>query len=262
MKCIYWNTKNISEIDRVIEIATQENPDLIFLSETSIELLNVNSDQLDKIGYEYFPNPGCERVIILKRKVIDIELGLQTRYYTSLKITGINTHIISVHLPSQMFQHMDALKEFIRDFRTNIDSEIGSSLTERILIIGDFNVSPFDKAMIDFDGFVATNSINARSEITHLGKNRSTYYNPTWQLYSRNYFPGTKHFKRPSGSSYDVLEFHYLDQVVISQRLRQDMATDNIEIIENAESHSFFDKTKNMIEGSDHSPIMYEFKFL
>src|SRR5690606_11667098 len=142
-------------------------------------------------------------VSILIRKGLNVDLGIQNKYYTNIKIPNLNLDVISLHLPSQMFQHFDALKEFIRDFRIDVDVNIGVPDEKRILLIGDFNVSPFEKPMIDFDGFSATNSINSRTAITHLGKQKALYYNPTWKLSTNTHFPGTKHFKRPSGSSYD-----------------------------------------------------------
>lgn len=260
MKNIYWNTKDIKDADRILDIVDKERPDLFFLSETDSELLTRYEDEFEKRGYQYFPNPGCERVKIIKNKQLQADLSLQNKYYTTIFAKSADLFITSVHLPSQMFQHMDALKEFLRDFRFELDAEIGGSLDKDILVIGDFNVNPHEKPMIDFDGFAAANSINSRKEITHLGKQRATYYNPTWQLYSRTHFPGTKHFKRPSGSLYDILEYHYLDQVVLSQSLRQKIKKERIDVIESTANFTFFDTASNTIHGSDHLPILYEFK--
>ncbi len=259
MKCVYWNTKSIEYLQLIIDILVCECPDVFFLSETHLEFLVINEAHFFKLGYEIFSNPGCERVKILKKMNVDVELSVQSKYYTSIKDKNTETYIVSIHFPSTMFQHIDGLKKFIRNFRNEIDSEIGDSLNERILIIGDFNVNPFEKPMIDFDGFLATNSPNGRKEITHLDESRSSYFNPTWKLYSRGHFPGTMHFKRPSGFSFDILEFHYLDQVVVSQKLKSDLVYERIEVIERIGETNFFDVKKNAIIGSDHLPILYEY---
>lgn len=259
IKCIYWNTKNIQLIDRIIDILKFETPQLFFLSEINSQLIENSQIKLDSLGYEYFPNPGCDRIKILKQKSLKASLNLQDSFYSVIKINDFNTYVISIHLPSQYFRHMDCLKDFIRNFRLIIDSEIGSSLIEKILIIGDFNVNPFEKPMIDFDGFLATNSINSRSHVTHSSKTKATYYNPTWQLYSRKHFPGTILFKRPSGSSYDILEFHFLDQVVISNKLLKSITEEHISVIEETMNFSFLSKTNKKISGSDHLPLSYQF---
>lgn len=262
MKIIYWNTKKAEDLNRILELLIQESPNILFLAEVTPDLLTQkeNEQKLKNAGYEYFENPGCERIQIISRIDLNINLSIQNKYYTSIKVDDISTYIISVHLPSQMFQHIDGLKKVIRNLRNTIDLSLGNSLEKRILFIGDFNVNPFEKPMIDFDGFAATNSINYRKKITHLGESLNPYYNVTWRLYSREYFPGTKFFQRPSASSFDILEFHYLDQVIISHKLKEELMKDQISIIEKTENFSFFDIDKNRIEGSDHSPIMYEFK--
>lgn len=259
MKILYWNIKQNENINYITELLSQELPDLFFLAEINKDILQ-ESKKFNDIGYEFFENPGCERITILKKIKLTSNLGLQSRYYTSIEIPSVDLIVISVHLPSQMFQHMKALKEFIRDFRSTIDSEYGSSIESRILVIGDFNVNPFEEPMIDFDGFSASNSRRSRSIAKSINNNEKIlYYNPTWQLYSRTDFPGTKYFRRPSGSSYDILEHHYLDQVVISQKLRDEIIKERIDVIEITETLSFFNKEKNIIEGSDHLPLLYEF---
>lgn len=260
MKFLYWNTNKSAEIGVIIELLRQESPDLFFLSETDKTLLANGFESLEGIGYEYFDNPGCERVSILKKKELEVDLGIQNKYYTALKLGNYETFVVSIHLPSQMYRHMNSLKEIIRDFRADIDLYIGDSVEKSILIIGDFNVNPYEQPMVDFDGFLANNSTDSRSQITHAGKSKSSYYNPTWKLYGRKKFPGTKYYPRPSASSYDIMEFHFLDQVVVSQCLLNNIIEEKIEIIEQiGDTQLLFDGSKS-IEISDHLPLSYQYK--
>lgn len=260
MKCIYWNTKSINSIERILDILESEKPDLLFLSETSKDILISGETEFNTIGYENFDNPGCKRVLIVKNRTLKCGLALQNKYFTTLNIPDIDTYIISIHLPSQMFHTFKALKAFIRDFRSTIDIEIGYSIEKRILVMGDFNVNPHEDPMIDFDGFLATNSINSRKSIKNIDRVASPYYNPTWQLYNRKNFPGTKYYARPSGSSFDILEHHFLDQAVISMKLLEDIQEEKIDVIEKTAKFIFFNFEKNLIEGSDHLPLMFKFK--
>lgn len=261
MKFIYWNKKKIDAFNRIIDIVQKEKPSLFFLSEFNLEYFGGKESKLLEQGYELYDNPGCKRVSILKRVGFEVELSLQNKYYTTVRIKKDNLYVVSLHLPSQMWQSMASLKEYLRDLRFALDEEIGSSADTKILLIGDFNVNPYESPMIDYDGFVSTNSTKAKHTISYNGKSRTTYYNPTWELYSRTNFPGTKQFSRPSASSYDVLEFHFLDQVVISQKLLMSIAEHKIDIIEETENYTFFNHVSNKIEGSDHLPITYKIKF-
>lgn len=257
MNIIYWNTHKIGSLDPIIDICKTESPDIFFLSEIEDATIQASIKKISKINYTQIINPGCERVKILAKNSININLSFQNKFYSSLIIPELDLNIISVHLPSQMFQHLKSLKEFIRDFRSEIDINIGKSDEENIVIIGDFNVNPFDEAMIDFDGFSATNSTITRSKITHLGKTKEIYYNPTWKLYGDNIFPGTKYFRRPSGSSYDILEHHFLDQVVISRKLLSNLKSEEIKTIIKSKKYIFKEVGKNIIQESDHLPLSY-----
>jgi exonuclease III len=258
MKIIYWNTNNISKINQIIDICSTERPDIFFLSEIDEKLLEDNNQYFNDINYEYFLNPGSERVKILKKLNLKIDLGLQHKYYSFISMKENNLNLISLHFPSQIYQPMESLKEFIRNFRNTIDNRIGSPLEERIILIGDFNVNPFEKPMLDFDGFSATNNISSKGEVRHLGQVRTLYYNPTWQLYSNKKFPGTMYYKRPSSSSYDILEHHLLDQVIISIKLLNEIKSEQIKTIERTSNFVFKRENSNKIYESDHLPLSYQ----
>lgn len=260
MKLMYWNTNGFIDFKTFNELLVEYAPDILFTSETSEELINNFKDEFDKIGYINQENPGCERVKIFARKNLYCELGIQNKFYTSIIVNNIT--IISVHLPSQMFHHLESLRDYLRKFRNKIDSEIGNSSEKSILIIGDLNVNPYEPALINFDGFMATNSIKARGKIKTIDSEdaREPYYNPSWRLYSNNMFPGTKKFPRPSGSSYDIIEFHLLDQVLISNKLKDSIEEDKIEIITSTSSYKLLNEQYNRVDYSDHLPLFYQFK--
>lgn len=157
---------------------------------------------------------------------------------------------------------MEALRDNLRSFRNRLDTEIGNSSEKSILIIGDVNVNPYEPAMINFDGFMATNTTNGRKMIKSIDSSdgREPYYNPSWRLYSKSDFPGTKKFPRPSGSSYDIIEFHLLDQVLISNKMKDNIEIDEIDIIISTTNYKLLNKKYNRVDYSDHLPLLYQFK--
>ena len=258
MKIIYWNANKNTEIKLICEMLLENIPDILFLSEINESFLNSNSLALKSIGYKIYPNPGCERVKIIIAGNTIISLGLQNKFFTSV-LTQDGLYIISVHFPSQMYNHMDGQKYNLRNFRNNIDGIIGSSNTTPILIIGDMNVNPYEPAMVNYDGFMASNSLKSRETIKYIEEYRETYYNPTWRLYTEPNFPGTKKFPRPSGSSFDIIEFHFLDQVVISNNLKNKIVIDELKLIKETTNFKLYNKRYNRIDYSDHLPLQYEF---
>lgn len=260
MKLIYWNTNEFNEFNVFKELLEEYAPDILFTSESSEELVTNFQIDFDSVGYINKENPGCERVKIFVRKNLSCELGIQNKFFTSIIINDIT--IISVHFPSQMYHHLESLRDNLRKFRNRIDSEIGNSSEKSILIIGDVNVNPYEPAMINFDGFMATNSIKARNKIKTIDSDdaREPYYNPSWRLYSNNEFPGTKKFPRPSGSSYDIIEFHLLDQVLISNKLKDNIVEDKIEIVTSTSNYKLLNEKYHRVDYSDHLPLLYQFK--
>jgi hypothetical protein len=260
MKIIYWNSKQHADFSTIKDILLDEVPDILFLSETNEATITSNLAELNISNYEHFDNPGCSRIIILRKSERKLSISRQDYYYSAVKDISSGVIIISVHLPSQMYQSMDGLKSYIRSFRDEIDVEFGNSSSKDILVIGDFNINPFEKPMIDFDGFSASNSRKLRRSATHLKSTRELYYNPTWTLYGKNNFPGTKYFKRPSGSAFDILEHHFLDQVLVSFSLSQKIVSECVKVLEVTTNKMFFDIPSNSVLLSDHLPLIYEYE--
>lgn len=261
MTIIYWNTHNIQDLKIIEELLKNKKPDILFLSEFDISILISNISTLTNLNYEISYNPGCDKIVTIKNINIHLEPSLQSTDFTVYYYKKNDIHIISLHLPSQLHRHMDDLKETIREFRLEIDNEIGNSLDTKILVIGDFNVNPYETPMINFDGFLASNAKFGRKTIKRR-VTKSTYYNPTWKLYASEKFPGTKFYNRPSGSSYDITEFHYLDQVVLSRAFLDEVKDDKIYVLEKTKNIDLINKkTNRIIKGIDHLPLVYQFNF-
>jgi exonuclease III len=255
MDVLFWNACKSSNYSLLAEILHNFKPDLFFLAEFSIN--NSILDIFEELGYTLIEAPGCKRVVTFILNTRKFKLGLQSAYYSNILCDNI--HFIAVHFPSQLYNNLDGLKNNLKNFRDIIDDKIGSSNKREILIIGDFNVNPFETPMINFDGFSAINCINARSTVTYIEQIRETYYNATWRLYSNNKFPGTTKYNRPSGYSFDILEHHFLDQVLLSNKLKNEILEDEIQVINKTSNYSFLIDNKKVVH-SDHLPLLYKFK--
>lgn len=261
MKIIFWNTKNVANFDIILSIIEQEQPDLFYLAEFSNSEIIKHKKSLETINYEYFINPICDKIITLKeKKLSNISLSIQHKDYSCIYYRNYDLHIIALHMPSQMSYNLDALKYNLSIFKSEFENHIGYSDDKNILLIGDFNVNPFESPIISFDGLGATNTINFNSRKTFRGSEQSIYYNPTWNLYSKKHFPGTFRKTRPSNTVFDIIDHHLLDQVIISQKLLKVIKNDNLDIIYKTSDFDIFDEAKLKINFSDHLPIKYEFE--
>lgn len=261
MKLLFWNTKSCKDFEIIKSILNNELPDILFLAEIDLETLTDNNVELLALGYSIFSNPGCDKIKIIKNKELrGIELSVQHNDYSALYIKKYDLYIISLHMPSQMAYSLDALKHNLSEFKFEFENSIGNSIEEKILLIGDFNVNPFESPIVNYDGLSATNTLNFNAIKTHRNKKNHIYYNPTWKLYSQNEFPGTFIKKRPSNSVFDVIDHHFLDQVILSYKLKETLKSENIHVIKNTPEYSFCDIARNRILISDHLPLKYEFE--
>ena len=120
------------------------------------------------------------------------------------------------------------------------------------IILGDFNMNPFDHGMIAGNAFnaVMSESIARKGYRTIQGKKHEYFYNPSWKLYgSDSKKPGTYFLSHPNHTSF---HWNIYDQVLIRPSLLE-----HYEISYSAiQDDKFFN---NMGTGySDHSPIKFE----
>lgn len=252
MKIIFWNCNLKDSEDIINDIVISEVPDIIILAEVN------NNYEGEIINYTKVPNVGCSRIDVYAKNNTSLSLGLQNTYYTGIYLGDYNINLIGVHFPSQMYQSFDGIKKVIRKFKESIQRDIGFSSKENIVFIGDFNVSPYDPPMIGFDGLAATNSLSSRFKKKHLGESTEFYYNPTWKLYNESGFPGSFNYSRPSATSFDIIENHLLDQVVVSKLFIDNFNKFEVSLIKNTNNYSYFSLASSKILISDHLPLKFE----
>ena len=121
MKLLFWNTKSCNQIDIIKSILNFNSPDFLFLAEMDLKILTDNNVELLAIGYTVFPNPGCDKIKILKKKDLNgVELSIQHNDYSALYIKEQDLYIVSLHMPSQMAYSLDALKHNLSEFKFDI----------------------------------------------------------------------------------------------------------------------------------------------
>ena len=260
MKVVFWNIKTLN-LDVVENLFITENADVfLFCEDGALKKEEINHVVENK-GYILIETPGCNRISAFCKKNYTIDLNIQNSFYTTFKIsssTEKTLYIVSLHLNSQMYNSIAELGHFLSRLRNEIELNIGTSLNKEILIMGDFNVNPFDNAIIGFNGFCATNSRKPPKYGKSIQEKKELFVNPTWELYSRKNYPGTKKFPRPSATSFDIIDWHYLDQVIISQKLNDVITSEEIKILENISDYILINDY-GKISFSDHLPISYEF---
>lgn len=188
-----------------------------------------------------------------------------------LEVDGEATLVACVHLASRIGGHHDepSLLEVASRFKTYIAQAGGKSLSEfgeRIAIVGDFNMNPFDLGMVQPTGFYA---LNNRDSVRHsrdfYHSPELMFYNPCWALLS-DVDLNPPAARRLSGSHYyggapsKKLYWHLYDQVVFSQSLIDRFVPAGLRIASYAllEAEVTNPKTKRKTAlYSDHLPLCF-----
>ncbi len=156
-------------------------------------------------------------------------------------------------------------KSFPRKKRIHMSDHIGL-IEEKLhsivnsMLIGDFNVDPFEMPMISFSGMSATNGLacSRREEVTRAGEKTKLFYNPMWTLYSPyKDRPGSHRYSRLGE---DVVSWHFLDQVIIRPTLIDSFKFESLKLINGTENYNYLNRNQTPYL-SDHLPLMCEIVF-
>jgi hypothetical protein len=134
----------------------------------------------------------------------------------------------------------------------------------RTILVGDFNMNPFDHGMVDINGFGAMMTKElARKHSLGVEESRGRFYNPMWSRLGDLSAgpPGTFYHPRNDNSN---IYWHMLDQILIRPDLIRALREDSIQVLTNVlsgdgEIDLIQEKRKPWrLAVSDHLPILFQ----
>lgn len=281
MKLGFWNidakNKNEDKSDFLVDFCIERSLDILVLAESSektntsflLKINNINSQSTSKFKLIYSEK---EKLKVFSR----YEETIFTDYSSNYKSTRwlihnisipskLKINLVSVHLNSQRSWSESSLNlECVNLARDIIEIERLTNCEETI-IIGDFNLNPFN------DGLVAANGLNAVADLNSITKNQKGrevdgvfykfFYNPMWNFFGNNILPLGTYYYRNSG--HVSIEWHIFDQILIRPSLHEYLKYPYVEIIHSLKSGSLLTKSDrpNEIKYSDHLPILLNLTF-
>lgn len=266
MKFLFWNIQKKPLVKEVAELIIESGSNICAFAEMSDETHEEIIIVLkNKYGVEGFlrHTPGCNRIkIIIIGKNNEIELLNQHQYYSLVKTCNRENNLIIafVHFPSKLYCSLNDLRAISEKLSKQVTLEEDNNSIVDSLLIGDFNVDPFEMPLISFSGLSATNGLvcSKREQVTRLGEKSKLFYNPMWTLYS-NYKdrPGSHKYSRLGE---DVVSWHFLDQVLIRPALIDSFKFESLKLLEGTENYNYLNKSRAP-SLSDHLPLTCELEY-
>lgn len=263
MNYLFWNTNRNNINNYLKSLIIELNCDIVILAEYRDDIY----DLLEKLSNENFnlyhvPKIGCQRIDILTKYTPgNIEHFAETSYYTIKKVPHdtLGFHNIgSVHFPSKL--HMtksDYFAEMI-NFKNNLEKAEISLSNKNTIVVGDFNMNPFEEPIIAANGMhsLSSKKIAMSSERTVRGRKYSMFYNPMWNFFGdSDNLPGTYFYNNSKEINYF---WNIFDQVIIRPNLIENFDEENIKIVNTIDNTNLLNMSNRPNKKiSDHLPLFF-----
>ena len=281
MVIAFWNInqkknskKNVELSDTLIDFVSEHGIDILFLAEVND---TTRQNFLIKAKLKFPTRPFSHivssnaRTTLLSSYATKSFQDLVSNYISPrwdsflLEITGIvKLNLISVHFHSKINWSESSLALECANFARHINFiEKQTGCTDTILI-GDFNMNPFE------DGMVAANGLHAIQDLDYSFKTKKGrkidgnpypyFYNPMWNFFGDFQKPLGTHYHRTSG--HISQEWNTYDQVIFRPSIKNYLDTNYIKIIDKIGLYKLTGSygRPNDRDYSDHLPILLKLK--
>ena len=246
-------------------MATSTNADILVLNENHVsseETLQALRKNVSRNFYCPIASPTERFHCFCKNHELDmseIHSGLRMSV-RKLKIGSHRTLLGLVHGVDMRNYDSETRQSFAQTIADEIRFVQGQQNTNKFILLGDFNMNPYDRGMNLAAGLNAmmTKSCIERGYRKHLEREYDFYYNPMWSLL------GDK-TDGPAGTVYDTSNqgqygWSMLDQVIISYSIVGLFRS--VKILTEAGTESLMNSKghPDAVHTSDHFPLLVEFR--
>lgn len=265
IKFLYWNVnkKNLSPF--IVDACIENGIDVLILSEyLSVDLVYILR-RLEEYGkhFEVEQIDKGSRVLLIHNVDTKIRVINEGKpYYSVFKAKANNDVMLvfAIHLPSLTNLERSDLDLFSVQIAREIMQFEDDNKIEKSIIVGDFNMNPFDIGMVSAFSFnaVMCPEISLKTDKTVLFDDRRFYYNPMWHLLGNYNFiaKGTYYYAKSPKSYY----WYTYDQVLLRPSLVEYFNMTGLKILSSINHNNLLNDKgiPNTKRFSDHLPLMFE----
>lgn len=236
MNIMFWNTKRTTRFEVLKNLITEYDCDIAAFAEFNGESKRLIS-MLSDSGFDYYfvPIMVCDRIhIFTKIKPEKVDHFGESEYYTIKsfphKLFG-RILIAFVHFTSKTHSDENDQLEESKVFRSDLERDENLLKTSNTIVLGDFNMNPFEKGMLSaraLNAFPTKNEVQ-RKERTVKGKSYRFFYNPMWSFFGDRHIPLGSYYY--NASKHYTLKWNIFDQVLVRPEIMDKLNIQDIKII-------------------------------
>jgi hypothetical protein len=260
---LFWNLNKRSLSARLVRLAAVHDLDFILLAESRLNPRDLCA-ALSAAGGEYFfPQTfHSGKLQVYARRTWHTEDAMNTPRFTIRRIrqrNGYEYNLVVAHLPSAIDSNLDSRNQGIAKLRREILTVEHETGHRRTIVVGDFNMNPFDAGIVGCEGLhaVMTTALASRRTRTVGQEQYPFFFNPMWSHFGeRSTHPAGSYFY-PRAEL--VCQFwHVYDQVLIRPDLIGALRSVRLLSHDGTEALVLEDGRPDHKTASDHLPLYFE----
>lgn len=256
---LFWNVRGRDATAHITALIDEHAVDVVVLAEPP------RSPQLRSRAGFHVPSTADDRCLVAVRRARCELRPLESySHYTFYRLDGA-THpsltLVAVHAPSKLFYSAADQLAFACDLRLDLGAVERRQQHQRTVVVGDFNMDPFEPAMVGTTGLHAVlgRDIAERGARTVAGRRHDFFFNPMWSLMGRPALPGSYFYRGARPIEYF---WHTFDQVLLRPALLPAWTDGDARIISTTTLGSLL-TAKRRPDGerlSDHLPLLFRLR--
>lgn len=267
LRFLLWNLKGKPLQSSIAALVRAYEVDIIVLVENRITTADLLRSLNSPGTADYYDSPclQCSKIHIFSRFLSEFSRPFHESDRLTIRhvrLPGrVDFLLAAVHFPDKTHWNDESqIFECVRfvDEITDTESKIGHT---RTILMGDFNMNPFEAGMISARGFHATMSRQIAHKNSRIvqGKRYPYFYNPMWGLMG-DATPGPAGTYYYDNAEHTTLFWNMFDQVLVRPELLPAFNNGSLQILETVGDVSLLSRRgiPNKRRGSDHLPILFD----
>ena len=260
----FWNLARKRRLETLVSFINSYGVEILVVAEQDFRPSELMSAYAQRFGRTLFESVRvAKRIRVYSTFPDNLFHSLVDDSFISIKEyiprVGNRILIVGVHFPSKLArQDVDYISLSARVSRQIAEFETRAG-HDRTVLIGDFNMNPFEHGMSNADGFhgVMDRRIAAKGSRTVDGEMRRFFYNPMWKVMGDSSAPALGTYYKDVGR-YVNHYWHTFDQVLLRPSLLEFFREGDLRLVHTVGSTSLLRQDGPGLDEtvSDHLPLV------